>query len=136
MRPFSTSRGGRRGTVTVIVIAFLMIFLVMALTFAFYSMAEADQAKAYRDGGNVDWGGNFDTGAPPDAESLFNSVLGDVIFGPPEGYSGAFNAFRGHDLGRTAFGYNPADQLGATQPFNGVGWVSPQTINPILGAAP
>ena len=44
MRPFINSRGHRRGTVTVIVIAFLLIFFILAMTFAFYSIAEADQA--------------------------------------------------------------------------------------------
>ena len=44
MRPYSTSREGRRGTITVIVVAFLALLFVLALTFVFYSIGEADQA--------------------------------------------------------------------------------------------
>ena len=136
MRPFSTSRGGRRGNVTVIVVAFLALFLVLGLTFAFYSISEADQAKVYRDsveGGQT--GVQPNDGAPPEPESIFNSVLRDVIYGPPADLTGAFNPLRGHEVARLIYGYNPADPTGATQPYNGVGWVDPQTVHPHFVAA-
>jgi hypothetical protein len=142
MRPFNTSRGGRRGTITVIVVAFLVLFFIMALTFAFYSIAEADQAKVYRDTGNLGVGGAFDSGAPPDQEALFSSVLGDVIFGQPQGapppapplpdqgLPGAFNVLRGHDISRLIYGYDPNNPTGATQAYNGIGLVPPYVIYP------
>ena len=86
MRPFSTSRGGRRGNVTIIVVAFLALFLVLGLTFAFYSIGEADQAKVYRDAANGGQTGVWPTthdGAPPEPDTLFNAVMSDVIYGPP-----------------------------------------------------
>src|SRR5215213_4801020 len=106
MRPFNISRGGRRGTVTVIVVAFLALFLVLALTFAFYSIAESDQAKVYRDSADT---GVVVLGGAPDPTSIFNQLLGDIIYGPEDGVNGAFNSLRGHDLGRTIYGFNPAD---------------------------
>jgi hypothetical protein len=141
MRPFHTSRGGRRGTVTIIVISFLLIFFVLALTFAFYSMAEADNAKVYRDSVNLGQNGAFDTGPPPDAEGLFNKALGDIIYGPQDGLPGAFNVLRGHDLARLAYGYNPQDPRGATQAYNGLGRVAitdmfPKTPQPWFAAMP
>src|SRR4051794_4749155 len=117
MRPFSTSRGGRRGTVTIIVVSFLLIFFILALTFAFYSMAEADNAKAYRDSVNVGQNGSFDAGPPPDAEGLFNKALSDILYGPPDGLPGAFNVLRGQDLARLEYGNNPQDPRGATVPY-------------------
>lgn len=133
MRPFSTSRGGRRGNVTVIVVAFLGLFLVLGLTFVFYAIAEADQSKVYRDAANGGQTGVSPTthdGAPPEPESIFGKALGDIIYGPPEGLPGAFNSLRGHDLARLIYGYNPADPGGATQPFNGVGHVPAYTVHP------
>ena len=73
MRPFTTSRGGRRGNVTVIVVAFLALFLVLALTFVFYSIAEADAAKVYRDSSNGGQSGVSPIthdGAPPEPPRL------------------------------------------------------------------
>ena len=140
MRPFNTSRGGRRGNVTIIVVAFLALFLVLALTFVFYSIGEADQTKVYRDAANGGQTGVFPPtheGAPPEPGSIFNTVLRDVIYGPPDGLPGAFDSFRGHDLARLIYGWNPNfDPLDpttwATQPFNGYGRVMPQTIYPAL----
>src|SRR5437764_9936280 len=132
MRPFHTSRGGRRGTVTLTVISFLLIFFVLALTFAFYSMAEADNAKVYRDSVNVGQNGAYDTGPPPDAEGLFNKALADIIYGPPDGLPGAFNVLRGHDLARLVYGYNSPDPTGATQPYNGYGLTPTDVRYPFL----
>ncbi|HEX3147989.1 MAG TPA: hypothetical protein VHR66_07880 [Gemmataceae bacterium] len=143
MRPYSTSKGGRRGNVTVIVVAFLSIFLVLGLTFVFYSIAEADQTKVYRDGGNGGQSGVLPPthdGAPPEPETIFNIVMRDVIYGPPNDLGGAFDSFRGHDLSRLIYGFDidpgtpalnlPSKVGDATQPFNGVGRVNPQLIHP------
>ena len=115
MRPFSTSRGGRRGTVTVIVVAFLALFFVLALTFAFAALAEAENTKVFRDQASVSIG----FGSPPDPDPLFNQALNDVIYGPEEGLPGAFNVIRGHDLARLMFGYNPRVWI----PTTPSGWV-------------
>src|SRR5205807_76413 len=141
MRPFSTSRGGRRGTVTIIVVSFLLVFFILALTFAFYSIAEADQAKVYKDSVNVGMNGSFDAGPPPDADGLFDKALGDIIFGPPDGVPGAFNVLRGHDLARLVYGWNPAwdpadPKTWATQPYNGIGLTPTTTRYPFLLGIP
>ena len=69
-----------------IVVAFLLIFLVLGLTFAFYAIAEADQTKVYRDAANGGQTGVFPIthdGAPPEPEPIFNIVMRDLIYGPP-----------------------------------------------------
>src|SRR3954447_11458776 len=131
MRPFNTSRGHRRGTVTIIVISFLLIFLILALTFAFYSIAEADQAKVYRDGGNVGQAGVYDSGPAPDPEPLFNELMGGILYGPPDDLSGAFNVLRGHDLARLVYGWSPSDTRYLTDPnyFNNSGYQANQPYN-------
>ncbi|HKB01981.1 MAG TPA: hypothetical protein VKD90_07155 [Gemmataceae bacterium] len=131
MRPFSTSRGGRRGNVTVVVIASLGLFLILGLTFAHYSIAEADQAQVFRDSANAAGAAGPD-GAPPNPEMVFNQALRDIIFPAPDDITGAFNALRGHDMARGAYGYNMFDRAGNTQPFNGIGWVPPHMVHPIL----
>jgi len=128
MRTFSTSRGHRRGTVTVIVVSFLVLFFILALTFALYSIAEADNTKVYRDGANgasASSTGGYDGGTTPEGDPIFNEVLSNVIYGVQDGLPGAFNVLRGHDLASKIYGYNPSDPTGATQAFDGYGRVSP-----------
>src|SRR4051794_39016967 len=134
MRPFNTSNGGRRANVTVIVVAFLLIFLVMGLTFAFYSIAEADQTKVYRDAANGGQTGVLPAtrdGAPPEPEPIFNIVMRDIIYGPPNDLGGAFDSFRGHDIARLIYGFDPNNLADATQAFNGVGRVDPRLVHPL-----
>lgn len=132
MRPYSTSHRGRRGTVTVIVVAFLALFFVMALTFAFYSIAESDNAKAYRDAAAgldmTDIGG-------PDPYPILNETLSQIIYGPEDGVAGAFTGLRGHDLSRTIYGYDKNNPTAGTQAFNGYGRAKPSMIYPFLTAA-
>lgn len=127
MRPFNSNRGRRRGTVTVIVVAFLALFFVLALTFAFYSIAEADQAKVYRDG--ADLSGPSVLGGAPDPDPIFNQLLGNLIYDVPDGLPGAFNGLRGQSLARLMYDFNPADLTGSTQAFNGVGRVDPNVVH-------
>ena len=60
MRLSRTSR--RPGTITIIVVAFLLLLLLMGLTFAFYGLREAEEARVYRDSQN---GGQTGVGADP-----------------------------------------------------------------------
>src|SRR5262245_23895473 len=143
MRPYSTSRGRRRGTITVVVISFLAIFLVLGLTFAFYAQAEADNARVYRDSTNGGHTGvqpfvrtSAGVDEPPEPDAIMNSALANLLYGPQDDLSGAFNAIREWDLARTIYGrnpmaqmWNPADQANwPTQAFNGYGRVPMSVI--------
>ena len=87
MRPYRTSHR-RRGTVTVIVIAFLMLLLIMGLTFAFYGLREAEETRVYRDehrGGHTGVGVVNRTASgiddPPEPDTIFSAGVGSAICG-------------------------------------------------------
>src|SRR5688572_10447949 len=110
----SSATNRRPGTVTVIVVSFLALLLVLGLTFAFYALREAEESRVYRDsvnGGATGVGPVFrkssGTDAPPEPDTIFNSALGNLIYGVPDDLTGAFNVLRTHELGRGTFGYNP-----------------------------
>jgi hypothetical protein len=136
MRPTTPSRGARRGTITVIVVSFLGLMFILGMTFVFYSIAEADAAKVYRDSSNGGHTGvnpaTFE-GTPPEPDALANMGFGQLIYGPPDGLGGAFSALRNQEMARTIYGWDRANPLGNTQAFNGVG-LQPffTTVNPAL----
>ena len=142
-----TTSSRRRGTVTVIVVAFLALLLVLGLSFAFYALRESEESRVYRDSVNGGATGVTPTGRtssglddPPEPDSIANSVLGSVVYGAPDDVSGAFNALRCQELARTVYGWNPKfpspyygyntplpatfdPNQAAIQPFNGFGLV-------------
>ena len=154
MRLSNISHGRRPGTVTIIVVSFLALLLIMGMTFAFYGLREAEEAKVYRDsanGGQTGVGptvrGSSNQDQPPEPDVILNHALGSLVFGAPDDLTGAFNVLRQHEIARSAFGWNPKFQspyypyndggvalpgfnarYAATQPFNGMGRVSPQVI--------
>lgn len=143
MRPYSPSQR-RRGTALIIVISFLLLLFVLALTFVFYSTAESDTTRVYRDYANVSDGRGDDGGSPPDPNEIFNSAFGQLIYGVPDDESGAHNSLRGHDMARLVYGRAPGFGAGdptpsPDQPYNGVGFgtrptdpLRPQTVHPWL----
>jgi hypothetical protein len=142
----------RRGSVTVIVVAFLALLLVLGLSFAFYALRESEESRVYRD--SVNGGatgvtpvsrGSSGTDAPPEPDAIVNSALASVIYGAPDDLTGAFNSLRTHEMSRGAYGWNPKfpspywpynvpapltfdPSRAGTQPFNGYGRVSPATV--------
>lgn len=135
MRLHNTSTR-RQGTITVIVVAFLGLLFILALTFVFYSTAESDTAKVYRDYANVDGGTASDLGSPPDPVEIFNYGFGQLIYGAPEDQTGAFSTIRGHELARTIYGWNPLDPNGNNQAFNGVGLVDQAIVHADIAGFP
>jgi len=158
MRPYITSHR-RRGTVTVIVVAFLSLMLVLGLSFAYYSLREAEESRIYRDsarGGQTGVVPVLRTPSgiddPPEPDMIVNKVYGDVIYGPSDDLAGAFNVLRGHELARSSYGWNPKypspywpfnipptpgtfdPNKAAIHPFNGYGYVSPDKIGATIGA--
>ena len=126
MRLSHTSR--RPATVTVIVIAFLALLAVVALTFALYGMREADESKVFRDSHNggqtgmrFNTRGSSTSDQPPEPEVIINDALGKAIYGSPDDLRGYFNMLRHQEIARTMYGFNPVDPTGATQAYNGVG---------------
>jgi hypothetical protein len=150
----------RRGSVTVIVVAFLALLLVLGLSFAFYALRESEESRVYRD--SVNGGatgvtpvnrGSSGTDAPPEPEAIANGVFGTVIYDAPDDITGAFNGLRNWSMARTIYGWNPKypspyygyngpvpipgvpapdPTHAATQPFNGYGYLQPQTFYPTL----
>src|SRR5687768_7636350 len=107
MRTYRTSMK-RRGTVTIIVVAFLALLLIMGLSFAFYALREAEESRVFHDSVNGGQTGVFPTSRtssgvddPPEPDSIANRVLGDVIYGPSDDLSGAFNVLRQHEIARS-----------------------------------
>jgi hypothetical protein len=101
----------RRGTVTVIVVAFLALFAVLGLTFLIASQRYAEGSRIFREATNTlrypqYTGGPGET--PPDPQLIFRKTLGDIIFDAPDNGDGVYNSSRGHSLARHAFGANPA----------------------------
>ncbi|HVK14039.1 MAG TPA: hypothetical protein VM597_35175, partial [Gemmataceae bacterium] len=130
MRPYRTSNG-RRGTITVIVVSFLVLLFVLALTFVFYSTAESDTARVYRDYANIN---KSDDSGGPDPSEIFNTTLGQLIYGVPDDETGAFNGLRTHDLARLVYGKAKTFETGPfpepDQAYNGVGRVPLVAVHP------
>src|SRR3954468_18114467 len=110
MRLYTTS-SRRRGTVTVIVVAFLALLLVLGLSFAFYALRESEESRVYRDSVNGGATGVTPTfrkssgsDAPPEPDAIANTALGTIIFGAPDDLTGAFNALRTHEMARSVYG--------------------------------
>lgn len=119
LRPTHPARAGgdRRGAILIVVLALLAIFAVVALTFVFYSGAEADAARIYKQGQNAG------DGTPNPADAV-NAFLSAVVFDAGDGVTNPadlMNAMRGHSLARTMYGYNSANMSMNLVPFNGVG---------------
>ncbi len=138
MRLANTSR--RRGTVTIIVVSFLLLLLIMGMTFAFYGLREAEEARVYRDSQNggqtgVDptSRGSSNPDQPPEPETIFSSTMNSVIFGASDDVSGAFNVLRNQEIARTIYGWDPVNPTNANQPFNGIGRVPPDVMFQGLG---
>ncbi|MBO0700609.1 MAG: hypothetical protein J2P46_19590, partial [Zavarzinella sp.] len=104
----------RPGTVTVVVVAFLALLLIMGLSFAFYALRESEESRVFRDSVNGGATGVFPTSRtssgiddPPEPDTIFNRVAGDIIYGPPDDLTGAFNVLRQHEMARSIYGWNP-----------------------------
>ena len=139
MRPYSKSRNQRRGTVTVIVVAFLALLFMLGLTFVFYAIAEADSSKVYMNstnGGHTGVAPATYEGTPPEPDSIVNQALANLIFGVEDGLPGAFNPLRGHEMARTIYGWDANNPTGNTQGFNGLGRVKAPAIYPQLSLLP
>jgi hypothetical protein len=136
--------------VTIIVVSFLLLLLIMGLTFAFYGLREAAETQIYlnsQNGGQtgVPYSVRSSSGIdqPPEPDVLFNVALGNLLYGAPDDIRGAFNSLRNQEMARTIYGWNPVDPYkpaptifgldpanpgGATQAFNGVGRVGPDVM--------
>lgn len=114
----------RRGAILIVVIALLTIFAVIAITFVFYSAAEADAARIHRDGvalGDV---------GQPDPNEAVNGFLGALIYPTDDTNSANLtNSLRGHDLARGMYGWTGTIGQNPT-PFNGVGTFHETTALP------
>ncbi|MDB5313842.1 MAG: hypothetical protein JWO38_8044 [Gemmataceae bacterium] len=118
LRPSSPApTGRRRGAILIVVLALLAIFAVVAVTFVFYSGAEADAARIHKQGQSTG-----DVG-PPDASDVVNGFLGSLVFDRGDtAANDLLNVLRGHSLGRSIYGLNSATATNTNLvPFNGVG---------------
>jgi hypothetical protein len=115
--------GDRRGAILIVVLALLAIFAVVALTFVFYSGAEADASRIARDREAAG-----DTGVP-DSTDAVNGFLGSLIYPVDDTSTTALqNGFRGHDLARSMYGWNSVVPNQNLIPFNGVGTFHETTV--------
>jgi hypothetical protein len=109
--------------------AFLILFLVLGLTFALESQWRRTSAQIHLQG---EFGGHTGvtpvsrTGsgqeAPPFPTDIFNRALSYVIYDAPDDPSGIWVSTRGHSLARAMFGYNSTPG-GNLIPYNGIGRV-------------
>src|SRR6266849_348761 len=123
----------RKAVILLVVISLLTLFAIVGLTFVLYANAEANSSKIYREAAALNQ-------VDMDPELLFNMLLGQVIYGVPDDYTGVYSALRGHDLARSMYGYNygtPGSFPANTVPFNGTGRLHTSTgsyMNPYSAA--
>lgn len=103
----------RRGTVTVIVVAFLALLAVVGLTFLIASQNYSVSSRIRREHENKD-------DAPIPTE-IFNSVLGDIIYDAPDDATGVKKPIRGHSLSRAMYGIHPNAGGWNAMPYAGIG---------------
>jgi hypothetical protein len=125
--------GGRRGAVLLIVILLLGLFAVVGISFVLMAEAEATAARIFREAEAGRYGGALQgqDDDPPEPETIFARVLGDVIYDLPDDERGVFNPLRGHGLARRVYGWNYQARDLVTRfivrglfndtPFNGLG---------------
>ncbi len=105
MRASIKSHAARRGTVTVIVVAFLALFAAVALTALIASQRYATTSRVNREAMTRE----RDT--PPQPDVLMQKVMADLLYDVKDPTSvtdtNAFKAFRGHGITRTIYGQNP-----------------------------
>ncbi len=105
----------RRGAILIVVLALLTIFAVVGITFVFYSGAEADGSRIFKQAQSQ---GNIDT---PDSTDVVNAFLGALLYDAGDtAPTDLQNSLRGHSLARTMYGWNGTIGNNLT-PFNGVG---------------
>ncbi len=124
---YRNRKAHRKGSVTIIVMAFLILFLVLGLTFALESQWRMTSSQIHLQG---EFGGHTGvtpvarTGsgdeAPPIPSDIYNHALSYVIYDAPDDPSGVWVDTRGHSLARSMYGYNTASGLNVI-PYNGIG---------------
>jgi hypothetical protein len=95
------SRSGlpRRGVILLVVVLMLALFLVVGLSFVFYSQSQADASRINREAQSPD---------PADIlpETLLSWGLGQFIYPVPDDSASVFSAMRGHELSRLMWGWD------------------------------
>jgi hypothetical protein len=86
--------------ILLVVVLMLALFLVVGLSFVYYSQASSENARTYRESATPDI-----ADIPP--ETLMSWWLGQLIYDQPDDVNGVASAMRGHSLARTMYGWHP-----------------------------
>ncbi len=127
----------RQGVILLIVVVLLALFLVVGLSFVWYSESEATASRIYREA-------SFPADVadlPP--EQMLSFVVGQLLFDAKDDLDGTGSAARGHSLARTLYGWNytllPTGVVDSTSnsntmAFNGTGPLRGQQAPPAVRA--
>src|SRR5262245_49685282 len=112
-----TDRGQRRAVILMVVILFLALFAVVALTFVLYAESEAVTSRVRKEA-------ETPRRAEVEPELLLSYFLQQLIYDVPDVRSGigsVNSAMRGHSLMRTLTGYNTTPGARNDCFYNGIG---------------
>ncbi len=122
----------RRAIILLIVLVMLSLFAVIGISFWLLSDAEANSARMFVD--TIDIGRNVEDPsaiAGADPTTVSSEILSQLLWGVADDTNGVQSAIRGHDLGRTMYGYNylvGQNPLGPT--FDPRSFLGQQSQNP------
>jgi len=113
----------RRGVTLIVVLSLLTLFAVLGLSFVLYANSQALSSDLL-----LQSEADANNGSGPDVnpDTLASTLLSAFLYGQDD-VSGVYSAFRGHDLGRSAYGFNYQVVDGKilpgnnSVPFNGSG---------------
>ncbi|WP_020475266.1 hypothetical protein [Zavarzinella formosa] len=103
----------RRGTVTVIVVAFLALFAVLGLTFLIASQRFATTTRLNREAMTRE------RDNPPQPDVLMQRIMCDLLYDGNDDDTGVGKSTRGWGLARLMYGQHPS--LPNTLPYSGIG---------------
>ena len=107
---------GRRGAILVVVLALLTMFALIALSFLFLAIAEAEIARLHKEAAAGRGGG---PPAAPNPDAYVNQCLAGLIF--DVAYTDVLNSVRGHSLARGMYGWHGGAPLTNLTPYSGIG---------------